>query len=147
MKWNFFSKAEAKADEFEYKLDLHIKEYKLSRHRMEAHINDLLGKVAGMQDQIDNNKILIGKLMRQVDLLCQQISNTFKAEGLDAKTIKDAETGRKRREYLRSWRNKKRTQEQAEKKRQEQLAKGREYARQYYLRKKAEREAAQEKKQ
>jgi len=33
-------------------------------------------------------------------------------------------------------------QVQAEKKKQEQLAKGREYARQYYLRKKAEREAA-----
>ena len=142
MKWNFFSKAEAKADEFEYKLDLHIKEYKLSRHRMEAHINDLLGKVAEMQDQIDRGTALTQKLMKQVDSLCHQISNTFKAEGLDAKAIKDAETGRKRREYLRNWRNKKRTQEQAEKKRQERLAKDREYARQYYLRKKAEREAA-----
>jgi hypothetical protein len=147
MKWNFFSKAEAKADEFEYKLDLHIKEYKLSRHRIEANIDDLLGQVAEMQNQIDLNKALTEKLMKQVDSLCHQISNTFKAEGLDAKAIKDAETGRKRREYLRNWRNKKRTQEQAEKKRQERLAKDREYARQYYLRKKAEREAAQEKKQ
>lgn len=147
MKWNFFNKAEAKADEFEYKLDLHIKEYKLSRHRMEAHIDDLLGQVAEMQNQINRGTALTQKLMKQVDSLCHQISNTFKAEELDAKAIKDAETGRKRREYLRNWRNKKRTQEQAEKKRQERLAKDREYARQYYLRKKAEREAAQEKKQ
>jgi len=142
MKWNFFSKAEAKADEFEYKLDLHIKEYKLSRHRMEAHINDLLGKVAEMQDQIDRGTALTQKLMKQVDSLCHQISNTFKAEGLDEKAIKDAEAGRKRREYQNRWKAKRKAQEQAEKKKQEQLAKGREYARKYYLRKKAEREAA-----
>lgn len=138
MKWNFFSKAEAKADE----LDLHIKTYEFVRRNMESDIANLEDQVTQLQDKINRNTALTEKLMKQVDSLCHQISNTFKAEGLDAKAIKDAETGRKRREYLRSWRNKKRTQAQAEKKRQEQLAKGREYARQYYLRKKAEREAA-----
>ena len=138
MKWNFFSKAEAKADE----LNLHVKDYKLTRHRIEANIDDLLGQVAEMQNQIDRNKTLTEKLMKQVDSLCHQISNTFKAEGLDEKAIRDAEAGRKRREYQNRWKAKKKAQEQAEKKKQEQLAKGREYARQYYLRKKAERMAA-----
>jgi hypothetical protein len=138
MKWNFFSKAEAKADE----LNLHVKDYKLTRHRIEANIDDLLGQVAEMQNQIDRNKTLTEKLMKQVDSLCHQISNTFKAEGLDEKVIRDAEAGRKRREYQNRWKAKKKAQEQAEKKKQEQLAKGREYARQYYLRKKAERMAA-----
>jgi hypothetical protein len=138
MKWNFFNKEEAKADE----LDLHIKDYKLTRHRIEANIDDLLGQVAEMQNQIDFNKALTEKLMKQVDSLCHQISNTLKAEGLDEKAIRDAEAGRKRREYQNRWKAKRKAQIQAEKKKQEQLAKGREYARQYYLRKKAEREAA-----
>jgi len=138
MKWNFFSKAEAKADE----LNLHIKTYEFVRRNMESNIANLEDQVAGLRDQTDSNKILIGKLIKQVDSLCNQISNTFKAEGLDEKAIKDAEVGRKRREYQNRWKAKRKAQEQAEKKKQEQLAKGREYARKYYLRKKAEREAA-----
>jgi len=138
MKWNFFSKAEAKADE----LNLHIKTYEFVRRNMESNIANLEDQVAGLLNQTDSNKILIGKLIKQVDSLCNQISNTFKAEGLDEKAIKDAEAGRKRREYQNRWKAKRKAQEQAEKKKQEQLAKGREYARKYYLRKKAEREAA-----
>jgi hypothetical protein len=138
MKWNFFSKAEAKTDDF----DLHIKECNFARRRIEADIANLENQIAELRDDANRNASLTEKLLKQVNSLCNQITSTFKAEGLDAKALKDAETGRNRREYQNRWAAKRRAQEQSEKKKQERIIKGREYARQYYLRKKAEKEAA-----
>ena len=138
MKWNFFSKEETKFRE----LDIHIKTYEFVRRNMEADIANLENQIAELRDDANRNAALTEKLLKQVDSLCNQIASTFKAEGLDEKALRDAEAGRKRREYQARWKAKKKAQEQSEKKKQEQLAKGREYARQYYLRKKARKEAA-----
>ena len=139
MKWNFFSKSETKSND----LEVHINTYEFVRRRMEADIANLENQIAELRDDANRNASLTEKLLKQVDSLCNQIASTFKAEGLDEKALRDAEAGRKRREYQNRWRAKRRTQEQAEKKKQEQLAKGREYARKYYLRKKAEKEYKQ----
>lgn len=138
MKWNFFSKEETNSR----KLDIHIKTYEFVRRNMEEDIANLENQIAELRDDANRNASLTEKLLKQVNSLCNQIANTFKAEGLDEKALRDAEVGRKRREYQNRWKAKRKAQEQAEKKKQEQLAKGREYARQYYLRKKAEKEAA-----
>jgi TolA-binding protein len=134
MKWNFFSKAND--------LEAHIKTYEFVRRNTEADIANLEDQIAELRDKVNYNASLTEKLLKQVDLLCNQITNTFRAEGLDEKALKDAEVGRNRREYQTRWAAKKRAQEQSENKKQEQLIKRREYARKYYLRKKAEREAA-----